>query len=260
MLRKHTVATLFIANYLIFTPASSVFASQTCSASSAATLTPVVELYTSEGCSSCPPAEKWLGTLKAAHEKGQVVPQAFHVNYWDYIGWKDRFAAPIYTQRQRQISAFSNTDGIYTPQIAKNGRTTRNLAAAVQGGESAGVSIRLEQVAGGGFSARIEPVAGAGAGAGGGAAGQASTAWSAYFTVTEHGHVSKVSSGENKGETLKHDFLVRQFVPLGQYSGAQTLNFSPLPASKDYPRQINLVVHDAKSPRVLQALSVSCNT
>ena len=65
-----------------------------CQARSAATLTPVVELYTSEGCSSCPPADKWLSTLKDDAAKGRVVAQAFHVGYWDYIGWVDRFASP----------------------------------------------------------------------------------------------------------------------------------------------------------------------
>jgi hypothetical protein len=83
-------------------------ASSTCAAQSALTLTPVVELFTSEGCSSCPPADQWLSTLKQAHAQGKVVAQAFHVNYWDYIGWKDRFAAPAHTARQREISARSS--------------------------------------------------------------------------------------------------------------------------------------------------------
>ncbi len=65
--------------------------------SSGPTITPVIELYTSEGCSSCPPAERWLSTLKSQAQQGHVVVQAFHVGYWDYIGWADRFAKPAFT-------------------------------------------------------------------------------------------------------------------------------------------------------------------
>ena len=64
-----------------------------CTARSAAHVVPVVELYTSEGCSSCPPADRWLSSLAADAAGGRVVPLAFHVDYWDYIGWKDPFAS-----------------------------------------------------------------------------------------------------------------------------------------------------------------------
>ncbi len=73
--------------------------SAACSARSAATVAPVVELYTSEGCNSCPPADQWLSRLKA---DPNVIGLAFHVDYWDRLGWKDRFASPAYTQRQAQ--------------------------------------------------------------------------------------------------------------------------------------------------------------
>ena len=70
-----------------------------CRAQSGASRIPVIELYTSEGCSSCPPADRWLSQLKTAASQGKVVAQAFHVGYWDYIGWVDRFASPAYTTR-----------------------------------------------------------------------------------------------------------------------------------------------------------------
>jgi hypothetical protein len=232
-------------------PAITAFSMENCSAKSAAQLVPVVELYTSEGCSSCPPADAWLSTLKAAHKEGKVVAQAFHVNYWDYIGWTDRFAAPAYTQRQRELSARTNLNSIYTPQIAKNGLTVRGYDAktAIASNEAAQASIELLQKEPNRFEARVLPA-------------QTGAAWSAYFTVTEHEHVSRVNAGENKGETLKHDFVVRQYVPLGQFSGAQTLKFSSLAptlsAGKAHPRQINLVVTDSKSGKTLQALSLGC--
>ena len=82
-------------------------AAGTCSARSAATITSVVELYTSEGCSSCPPADQWLSRLKA---EPNVVALAFHVDYWDRLGWKDRFAGPAHTQRRAQTQASSGAD------------------------------------------------------------------------------------------------------------------------------------------------------
>jgi hypothetical protein len=83
-------------------------------------------------------------------------------------------------------------------------------------------------------------------------------AWSAYWTVTEHGHSSRVTAGENKGESLKHDFVVRQYSVAGAYSGASKLSFNALPASAAHPRQINLVVFDTKTGQPMQALSMGC--
>ena len=218
---------------------------QTCSAQSAATLTPVIELYTSEGCSSCPPADVHFSTLKGAHAKGQVVAQAFHVNYWDYIGWRDPFAAPQHTNRQRQISAASKLDGIYTPQFVKNGLTVRDYATPSAAGNPALAQIALQQTAKDSFEAAITPK-------------DDKASWSAYFTVTEHNHVSRVTAGENKGETLAHDFVVRQYVPLGNYSGAQKLKLSTLAGNDKNPRQINVVITDTKTGKPLQALSAGC--
>ena len=241
-----------IALCAVLMPATAAFSMQNCTAQSGANITPVIELYTSEGCSSCPPADEWLSQFKAAQKEGKVVAQAFHVNYWDYIGWKDRFAAPAYTQRQRELSARTNLRSIYTPQLARDGLTVRDYGPIdnhLLSKEPAKARISLIQLEANRFEAKIAPI-------------NASANWIAYFSVTEHEHVSRVTAGENKGATLKNDFVVRQYVPLGQFSGAQTLKFSSLAptltASKAYPRQINLVVTDPKSGRTMQALSLSC--
>jgi hypothetical protein len=253
-MQKSSLTLKFIAISVVLIGAGSTFGMENCSAKSAAQLTPVIELYTSEGCSSCPPADAWLSTLKAAHKEGKVVAQAFHVNYWDYIGWTDRFAAPAYTQRQRELSARTRLNSIYTPQIAKNGLTIRDYDSknAIASNEAAAAAIELMQTQPNRFEAKIAPV-------------QASAAWSAYFTVTEHEHLSKVTSGENRGETLKNDFVVRQYIPLGAFTGAQTLKFSGLAPTvmnsangKTHPRQINLVITDSKSGKTMQALSLTC--
>ena len=237
-----------------------------CKATSGQTVTPVVELYTSEGCSSCPPADKWLSTLKSkstADTANPAVIQAFHVNYWDYIGWPDRFAVPSHTNRQRQISAWNRQNGIYTPQMVLNGGdwrgwggSPRNVTASLVSQETAKSSISLQQTGADQFEATVSPVASA-LNANGG-----STTWSAYWTITEHGHITKVKAGENKGETLLHDFVVRQYTPVGDYSASapQKLSLRAVSATPGHERQVNLVVFDAKTGKTLQAVSANCSS
>ncbi|HTH78167.1 MAG TPA: DUF1223 domain-containing protein [Ramlibacter sp.] len=215
-----------------------------CQAKSAATLTPVVELYTSEGCSSCPPADQWLSTLKEDASKGRVVAQAFHVGYWDYIGWVDRFANPAYTQRQKQVAAWNHDSTIYTPQVLRNGMDWESRKV-IGSAEPARAMIELQRTDGDAFTAKVTPADGVGN-------------WGAYWTVTENGHASKVKAGENSGEFLKHDFVVRQYVPAGDYRGASTLTLRAIASQPDHPRQVNLIVFDPKNGHTLQALSLGC--
>lgn len=86
----------------------------------------------------------------------------------------------------------------------------------------------------------------------------ANGAWTAYGTVTEHNHSSRVQAGENAGGFLKHDFVVRQYVPVGRYEGAQSLKFYAIAAQADHPRQINLIVSDVQTGAPLQALGLQC--
>ena len=81
----------------------------------------MVELYTSEGCSSCPPADRWLSALK---DGPPVVALAFHVDYWDRLGWKDRNASPAYTRRQAAQQRFNGARFSYTPQVPGTYRLT----------------------------------------------------------------------------------------------------------------------------------------
>jgi len=239
---------LFLPRFALLAAACGSAAAQAagaCSAQSSTSLTPVIELYTSEGCSSCPPADRWLATLKPAAAEGRVVAQAFHVGYWDSIGWVDRFAAASHTARQRQIAAANGLRNIYTPQVVRNGEDWRDYARALAGKpQPAGATIRLTR----GAEAVEAEVAPSGNGA-----------WSAYWTVTEHGHASKVNAGENAGELLQHDFVVRQYVPVGSYEGAQRLKLRPIPVTAGHAQQINLIVLDARSGKPLQALSLACS-
>ena len=223
-------------------PMLALAAAPLCETQTGAQLTPVIELYTSEGCSSCPPADQWLSTLKGK----PVVAQAFHVAYWDYIGWKDRFAQSAFSARQKDIAAQNRLSGIYTPQLVRNGRDWHDYQQLSAPAMPARATIRLQRVGEtDGFEARVEPL-------------DANAVWTAYWTVTEDGHSSRVKAGENAGAFLQHDFVVRQYTPLGQYQGPQLLKFFARAAEPEHPRHINLVVNDTPSGAPLQAVSLSC--
>jgi hypothetical protein len=261
-------AIFLVAVQAINTPANAQFNAQSaCKAVSGATITPVVELYTSEGCSSCPPADKWVSSLKpksAANSANSTasapVIQAFHVNYWDYIGWPDRFATPAHTNRQRQVSAWNRQNGIYTPQMVLNGQdwrgwggNSRSVTASSSSTETAKSIISLQQTGADQFEALVTPVEGS---------SSPISTWSAYWTITENGHTTKVKAGENNGETLLHDYVVRQYTPVGDYSATspQKLTLRGVAATPGHERQINLVVFDPKTGKTIQAVSASCSS
>jgi hypothetical protein len=207
---------------------------------------PVVELYTSEGCSSCPPAERWLSSLK---QDPALVALSFHVDYWDRLGWRDRFAAPAFTQRQTEQRAVNGARYTYTPQVVVQGVDrpdwrVRPLPRSDDG--PARVDIVLTANAAG-VSAQIATHA------------NAPDRLAGYWAVTEDGHRSAVTAGENAGEQLGHDDVVRELVRLPSWSGARTLSFSPAGrADPAHPRAINLIVTDAASGRPVQALRLEC--
>jgi hypothetical protein len=195
-------------------PLLSLAASPVCEVKSGEKITPVLELYTSEGCSSCPPADQWLSTLK-----GQpVVAQAFHVGYWDYIGWVDRFATPANTTRQREIASLNRLRSIYTPQFVHNGQDWRDYTRILGSTTPAKANIVMLRTQGAdSFRATVTPASGV-------------DSWSAYWTLTEHGHSSRVKAGENSGEFLKHDFLVRQYMSSPACSQTRLTNKSSFSA------------------------------
>jgi hypothetical protein len=227
------------------------FGSGSCTARSGATSPVVVELYTSEGCSSCPPADRWLSTLTRQRD---VIALAFHVDYWDGLGWKDPFGSPAFTARQSQQQAVNGSRYSYTPQVTINGVDTRDwpgLRVPITVAPLASpVEVQLSRD-GDHYTAVVTPVAGASARVG------------AYWAVTENSLVSDVKRGENSGATLTHDFVVRDYRLVAPWAtateGTKTLSLSPPPApAGNHPRQVNLVVFDADSGRPVQAVKLGC--
>lgn len=217
----------------------------------------LLELYTSEGCSSCPPAEQWLSNLKKSGiSNQQLIPLAFHVTYWDYIGWRDRFASDIYDQRQRGIARYNTQKTIYTPQFVLSGddyRTYNQFNSDVHKIVSQNSVVDLK------LSARkvddmnidvelyvdvtrsdVKDVA-------------------LFITIYEDDLNSNVEDGENEGELLHHDYVVRQLYGPFIQSGSDariSLKQSVTIDKKWKPKDLHLVAF-AQNPHtgeVMQAV------
>jgi hypothetical protein len=261
MLHTRSLASLLAAPLLSL--ASAAGAAE-CSARSGDTRALVVELYTSEGCDSCPAADRWLSGLKAlsAERSRPLVPLAFHVDYWDGYGWRDRFSSPQFTQRQKQRGAFSGAGFLYTPQVLLDSRDFKAWSslgdpspAARKSEPRPGASIALRNEAQPGgrhrvtLSARLANPA---------ARGDA-VAW---LALVENQLLSEVRAGENAGKRLQHDYVVREWIgPLAfDVDGRlETEREFRRPESVAANTGITAVVESTANGQILQALALqSC--
>ena len=185
-------------------------AAGTCSLASPAHRLTVLELYTSEGCNSCPPADRWLSSLpQRGITPAQAVLLAFHVDYWNELGWPDRFSQPGFGQRQRAMAARSGAGVVYTPQIVLDGRDLRagtrpedlTTTVASINAEKPGATIRVDVT--------TEPEALHVSGQVDLLDIRAGTNPQTWLAVFENGLSSQVRAGENAGKVLHHDFVVR---------------------------------------------------
>ncbi len=166
--------------------------------------TPLLELYTSEGCSSCPPAEAWLSQLKENPKLWKdFVPVAFHVDYWDYLGWRDPWASKSFSDRQRTYAKQWRSDSIYTPGFALNGKEWRDWSGRKDGPRSSGVKAGVLTVSSSDTNRWQVSFAPANA---------ASADYEVHAALLAGGLTSNVKAGENRGRLLSHDFVVLTFV------------------------------------------------
>ena len=172
---------------------------QTCAAKSGPRMAALVELYTSEGCNSCPPADRWLSaTIPAEANGAPAIALAFHVDYWDRLGWPDRFASRRWTERQSRYAALWRSESVYTPAVVLNGSEFRNwsgASVAVPNGKAAGVLI-AKSTDGKTFEIEFRSAEGA------------AGSWDAHLALLGSGISSKIGAGENGGRNLQHDFVV----------------------------------------------------
>lgn len=169
----------------------------------------VLELFTSQGCSSCPPADRLLSELVATGSAADrpVLPLSFHVDYWNDLGWTDPFSLPRWSARQQEYAAALGERGVYTPQVVIGGRAhvvgsdRRALFKAV----AKAPPVRALNVDATWTASELRVRAR------GAAAGE-----ELWLALWEDGLASEVKRGENRGSTLRHDHVVRRLVPLDQ--------------------------------------------
>lgn len=204
-----------------------------------------VELYTSEGCSSCPPADaKFSVLLKHPDLWRGVVPVAFHVDYWDYLGWKDRFSSGEHSRRQRAYAARWGKDSVYTPMLVVDGREDRawDLYGIVPGRGEAGI---LEANSDGAAAhVKYTPPAGG-------------KSWMAHAAILGSGLRSRPNAGENAGQLLQHDFVVltSASAPLRLTDGVSyeaDLHFGSISEGQDARKALAVWVTEDGSPEVVQ--------
>ena len=227
--------------------AGSVASAASCQAVSGARVPTVVELYTSEGCSSCPPADRWLSALKG---RADVIPLAYHVDYWDSLGWKDRFGQAQFAQRQSSSMRTTGARFAYTPQVVIDGRDaprwTMLAPSALAARGTPAVALKLAD-----DGARLELTVTPGPGAPSRMAG--------YVAVVDDGMQTEVGGGENRGVLLHHDGVVRELLDwTATAGGAQTVRFDTRtsPEAGASRHWVAVALDDAGKP--LQALSLSC--
>jgi hypothetical protein len=199
--------------------------------------TALVELYTSEGCSSCPPAEAWLSKLKDAPGLWtNFVPVAFHVHYWDRLGWRDKLSDEQYSARQQAYAQLWSAENIYTPEFVLNGKEWKNgfgsRGAPSSASSSAPGSLQVSSIDGRHWSARFSPVD----------RSKRDYEITAAVLVSDFG--MDVKAGENAGRHLQHDFAALSLITRSLVKQTNTLeaNFIIDDHPKGMPGRLALAV------------------
>ncbi len=224
----------------------------------------LVELFTSQGCSSCPPADTLLITLESLGiNPAPVTRLAFHVDYWDNLGWKDPFAKEIFTERQKAYSAAHAENSLWTPQFRVNGTSVRGheeLKKAIQAAlsEKAQFAIRIlsavtkdRKVIVEASVEKLDPKL------------LVSESLVLRMAVFENELETKAAKGENQGRTLAEGFVVRQWSDSQKFSGesGKVLKvMKELPLDADWnPKRLGvaLVLEDSRAMKVLEVASTS---
>jgi hypothetical protein len=210
----------------------------------------VVELFTSQGCSSCPPADAFLGELA---RRDDLVALSEHVDYWDYIGWKDPFASPDLTKRQHEYARLLKLRYVYTPQMVIQG------ADHVTGSDRAGVLRKIAEAAAlprlpVGIRYVGEKILVSLPGADQAAQGETAAVWMAVF---DRQHETAIRRGENGGRTLKNFNVVRSMVRIGTWSGQAMEVPATMPeVGGRHPDGCAVILQSLKTGRILGAAKI----
>jgi len=242
---------VLLMGVLSLVPATPVWAA--CRADSGLTRAALVELYTSEGCSSCPPADRQLGKLVQAGPR--IVPLALHVDYWDSIGWKDPFAQPAFARRQAWEVQANQHRTSFTPHFFVNGREVLDWRAdlgdnlkPVAAPSTARIIVAAEPASASGLRLKVDGTVVD--------PGRSHGPLQLFVVVTEGKISSQVDAGENRGSRLDHDAVARQWIGPIAVSGNsvmfdRTVDVPQLPGG-----HVGVVafIQDASTAEVLQAV------
>jgi hypothetical protein len=252
------LCTVLAATLLAALPA----AGAECRAHSGAERIPVIELYTSEGCDSCPPADRWISGLASRKlAPAKVIPLAFHVDYWNQLGWPDRYAQAGFSQRQRDLARRKGAGFVFTPQLVLDGQDYR------RGWLTDDLPAQLEKLNRSRPLADLEFRLGAAADAiafngtatvADSAAARKSDVW---IALTESRLATDVRAGENRGKRLEHDFVVRELAGPLAFGDARTLDLAhSFRLGADWKREnlaVVAFVQDRGTGATLQALAAA---
>lgn len=226
-----------------------------CTATSGPGTAALVELYTSEGCSSCPPADRWLAGLDTRYPAGSVVALALHVDYWDYIGWKDPYAKREFALRQRKFSQLQRMAFVYTPQVLLQGRDFRawgsksfDQALAKINAQPARAKLTLAVMGASAHALEVEALA---------ELVQASADADLYLAAYQSRLESRVKAGENRGRLLTHDYVVLEWQGPFAFAGralTERRKLPLLPGAALANSGVAAFVQDRRTGEVLQAL------
>ena len=191
----------------------------------------VVELFTSEGCSSCPPADALLLELRqqAQQDGTEIIPLGFHVDYWNDLGWQDRFSSAAYSRRQEQYARKFALDGPYTPQMVVGGSreftgsdSSRARAAIAQEATQAQTAdVQLSLPSPDKLLVRVSSSAG-------------NITGDVTLAITEDNLATNVGAGENNGRVLRHAAVVRDFRTLGKLTQGSFQVEVPITPAKEW--------------------------
>lgn len=228
-----------------------------CDAQSGEQTAALVELYTSEGCSSCPPADRALGGLEGELDaRAKAVPLALHVTYWDDLGWRDDYAQSVFDERQNSLVMANREPVVYTPQFFVSGHEARDwhghlgdLVRQINQTPADG-HIRVQARLNGDTALALRVEA---------SVLPDATAAVLYLALTESGLSSSVSRGENRGSTLTHEHVVRTLIgPFNLSTSGLEIERDLALASSWNKSRLGVVafIQNTRSGRVVQALGV----
>ena len=207
-----SIRAIAIATIVVSLISPSSFAAGPCSAKSGSETAALLELYTSEGCNSCPPADKWVSSLAPnGFKANQIVPLSFHVDYWDYIGWKDRFASTEFSGRHRGLARANGSGTVYTPQIFVSGKDIRLAFSNVKLNSTLKPINTAKPRADIGLELDVSKPTMLNVYASASLAEPTDDA-QGYLAVYENKLMSDVKAGENRGVKLEHDYVVREII------------------------------------------------